>query len=195
MPLHPIAPDPEPTPEDLKSFHAAEGAGPPAGALELAELLWRAAKLREDRNAFLVPVNPFDDFRYAAYLDTPLWKTIRAAVLVTAKHRCSCCSKRAGTVHHRDYRPRVMAGRDLTPLVAVCGSCHQKIHFAGPGKTNWRDSWNDCERALASMVESNELMLMSIVDKLSGSVSTWPMSDVNFTCATLHLDRQRKGQR
>ena len=64
------------------------------------------------------------------YLFSDLWlEQFRPRVLAAANDKCVACGAKATEVHHRDYRPRVMAGEDLSPLVALCENCHDYIHY------------------------------------------------------------------
>lgn len=70
---------------------------------------------------------------YAAYLDSPLWKSIRGRVLKRDKGRCRGCGKRAWQIHHGAYDLQTMRGQDLRRLYALCGGCHQAISFTALG--------------------------------------------------------------
>ncbi|HEX4302720.1 MAG TPA: HNH endonuclease signature motif containing protein [Rhizomicrobium sp.] len=107
---------------------------------------------RDEPNAFLVPFVP-DEKAYNRYRKSAEWQKIRARVISTARGRCRCCGKAANEVHHRDYRPRVLAGADDSALVAVCTDCHRKIHFAEDGQR--RPFWQENERVLAALVAQN----------------------------------------
>lgn len=73
---------------------------------------------------------------YQEYLSSELWQRIRTRVLVA--HRvspkipgteCLLCPMDATEVHHSSYSRAVMEGRDLTKLIPLCRSCHQKIEY------------------------------------------------------------------
>jgi len=95
----------------------------------LADSHWRAEVKAQDPNAFIVPfVTSVPNFDYNAYLSSPTWEAIRQTKLKAAGYQCETgCGRRAREVHHRDYRPRVLSGEDLTPLVALCTECHQVV--------------------------------------------------------------------
>lgn len=62
-------------------------------------------------------------FRHSATLrkrKPKLWQSIRERVLERDRGECQCCGRKAEQVHHRDYRPRVLSGEDIDPLVSVC---------------------------------------------------------------------------
>lgn len=131
MPLEPIPPDPEPRPDELEPFWIGECAQFPEDIRpRLARLCWIVERQRVDPNLFLVGFAPEG---YEAYRQTPTWAEIRRRVLTRAGDICECYNNRATQVHHRDYRPRVMAGEDLGALVAVCKGCHDKIEVARKG--------------------------------------------------------------
>lgn len=85
---------------------------------------------------------------YREYLDSRLWKAIRARVL----RACSTCpcGQPATEVHHRTYKRRYLEGRGkihkfLTP---ICRQCHQQIEFEGSEKLSlgWANAKLDAIR-------------------------------------------------
>jgi hypothetical protein len=155
MILAPIPPDPEPTESEIEEQLRSLPGGPETIRRRMAVLKWRDEKRKADPNAFHVRfVTNVKEFpggghEYEVYQQSSLWKRIRRKVLKLADHRCACCPGKANEVHHRDYRPRVLAGDDLMPLVALCRDCHHRVHNDQRGK---RTDWTACERALAEMV-------------------------------------------
>ena len=85
------------------------------------------------------------------YLTGALWKSIREGVLKNASYKCACCPANATEVHHRDYRPRVLSGDDISPLVALCRRCHRWID-----EVKGKYSWNEFERLLAELVAAED---------------------------------------
>ena len=71
---------------------------------------------------------------YAIYLLSPLWVSIRKKAFQRSCGLCVLCREVANCVHHRGYGKRVLSGRDLSPLMPLCGSCHQKVEFKSSGK-------------------------------------------------------------
>lgn len=120
----------------------------------IGTILWRRRREAADLDAFLVAsateVKAFPDGHssYDAYLGSRLWGRIRRRVLSRADHRCECCGSEAKEVHIRDFRPRVLRGDDLLPLVAVCLTCHGYIH-EDPKSGKKRASHKEHELALA----------------------------------------------
>ncbi|QRM34782.1 HNH endonuclease [Microvirga sp. VF16] len=152
--LSAIPPDPALTDDQLKPYLTSSSGVPELDRFN-AERKWRDALTARDENAFLVPfvnwIRPA--INYLAYLKTPLWEDIKEKVLTRAGGKCACCRQRATEVHHRDYRPRVLAGEDLSPLVPVCRSCHDLIEEE-------RDkSWQRGEARLADLVNSENQRL------------------------------------
>jgi len=96
---------------------------------------------------------PGGGHEYEIYRQSSLWRRIRKKIFKLAAEWCACCPGKATEVHHRDYRPRVLAGDDLSPLVALCHACHQRVHNDEQGKR--RDDWHASERVLAAMVAAN----------------------------------------
>ena len=64
---------------------------------------------------------------YDLYLRSPEWAERRRLVLERASGRCEGCRKRGATqVHHLTY---THVGNELLfELVAICRSCHERIH-------------------------------------------------------------------
>jgi hypothetical protein len=152
MPLPAIPPDPEPTEEQYSKFlslllpFTVERA-----RVACAKFFWRCDLRQQEPNLFMVPFKPPMPGGYPTYLESPLWHTIRKRVLDEAEHECACCFSRATEVHHRDYRPRVLSGDDISPLVALCAKCHRRID-----NLKGKESWNKAEALLASLVERKE---------------------------------------
>ena len=156
MTLLPIPPDPEPSAAEIEAQVRTQSGMPERLRLRMAVHNWRMEKLQTDPNAFLVcfATNirqfPGGGHDYEIYQQSSLWKRIRRKVLKYAEHRCAGCLEKATEVHHRDYRPRVLAGDDLSPLVALCHKCHHQVHNNEQGRR--RDDWSACEQVLAVMV-------------------------------------------
>lgn len=71
---------------------------------------------------------------YAAYLNSPLWGDIRQDVLDRAEGVCEVCvSNAAKQVHHRSYDVRVLLGKVLSMLTAVCDRCHREAELTPAG--------------------------------------------------------------
>jgi 5-methylcytosine-specific restriction endonuclease McrA len=66
---------------------------------------------------------------YKAYLTSPLWASIRFAVLMRDDHICRACGKKSWQVHHRRYSLEALQGTDLTKLESICAGCHKRIEF------------------------------------------------------------------
>jgi len=151
MPLKALPADPEPTDEELAPYLGKAQLLPKAIGRRFAALLWQADKQREDPNLFLVPfANVLPN--YGTYLDSPEWGAIKRRILGAAQHRCRACDRKARDVHHRDYRPRVLAGDDDNALIALCRPCHDRIE-----KMKREGSWNEAEKLLATLVLENEI--------------------------------------
>jgi 5-methylcytosine-specific restriction endonuclease McrA len=146
MHLPPIPTDPEPTDAEIDAVEKAlDKRGRPDVIRRLARLGWRYERRLAAPDDFLVP---FADWvvGYKDYLASPQWQSIRQYVLREADHRCVGCGGSATQVHHRDYRPRVLRGEDLIALVAMCKTCHERIH---EGKDT---PWEEQEQRLYAMV-------------------------------------------
>ena len=66
---------------------------------------------------------------YQEYLDSLLWKRIRARALKGTGGTCRICLGLARQVHHRDYGLDTLSGQRLDGLIPVCGGCHWRIEF------------------------------------------------------------------
>ena len=136
---------PTPTESDLQPF--LRDATDASAAAMLAKIEWRMDMQERDRNAFPVPfaLEAFPKFgEYNRYLGSARWRRIRDEELQKAGHRCAACESHTNTIHHRDYRPCVISGKDRTALIALCTRCHERVHQ----ETNWHDS----ERVLREMI-------------------------------------------
>lgn len=116
-----LPPDPEPTDAELAPYMARYVVDPstpyPDLTRGLAQLCWRSDQKKANPDLFAVPFSP--DKGYREYRASALWAAIRKRVLA-ATPICVGCNRYASEVHHRDYRPRVMRGEDIVPLVPVC---------------------------------------------------------------------------
>lgn len=154
MILSPIPPDPEPTESELQAEMEHLSDVPEELQRAMASLVWRANRKRSDPDAFTVHFAS-DVPDYKSYLRSSKWRRIKLEVFKAADHRCAGCSEKANQVHHRDYRPRVLRGDDLSPLVALCKTCHDRVHhhdrvhYNDPKK---KRTWGECEKFLADLV-------------------------------------------
>ena len=160
MPLFPIPPDPEPTEDDLAPFLAKVAPLSDAGKRrilrtrqKIARVEWVKATVAANPDAFHMPRPPKHYFD--VYLKMPLWEEIRAKVLGCYRYQCVACNRITRIVHHRDYRPRVLKGEDLMPLVPLCPPHHDEVHRV--------TDWQGTETILAKLV-SNWDALVSGMD-------------------------------
>ena len=157
-----IAEDPEPTAEEIEAIMLGKRFLRCSDQIErgFARLCWKVDARTANPDLFLAPFTsyirtyPDGSKDYKSYLAGELWLTIRTKVLERSARHCECCGKTATQVHHRDYRPRVLRGDDLLPLVSICRSCHKFLH-KDPDSGKGRDSWQDEEAALASIYPLN----------------------------------------
>jgi len=70
---------------------------------------------------------------YSEYLKSPVWKSIRLAVLRRDRWLCQVCGKGAFQVHHLCYNRGVLLGKDLGSLRSLCRDCHLAVEFTGEG--------------------------------------------------------------
>lgn len=76
---------------------------------------------------------PRDDRRwwYNKYLQSPLWKYIRARIWERDGGRCVICLKKAEQVHHIEYSDEIFRGEQDESLVSLCGNCHIGLEGMG----------------------------------------------------------------
>jgi len=66
--------------------------------------------------------------KYADYLNSPQWATLRRLALKAADNRCQVCnSDLLLQVHHRKY-PKVLGWEELSDLTVLCRRCHDLFH-------------------------------------------------------------------
>jgi hypothetical protein len=81
----------------------------------------------------------FDSYR--DYLQSELWRLIRAAVIERDNGICCLCNGEAKTAHHTCYTKAALSGRSIEGLIAICHSCHKFIERSQEGyKTRLNDS-------------------------------------------------------
>lgn len=65
---------------------------------------------------------------YAEYLESDIWKNLRAYVLKKMPI-CFACTRPSTQVHHRMYSRKVLEGKSDAGLFATCAGCHFKAEF------------------------------------------------------------------
>jgi len=117
-------------------------------------------RLRRD-NAYAVRDRVLFDalgYSYQEYLESDLWKFIRAAVLGQANGICKGCGAEATEVHHLKYNKAVLLGKNffkkppkpIEALVALCRGCHERIEFCQDGK---KTSFRGMRKKYKRMIE------------------------------------------
>lgn len=71
---------------------------------------------------------------YDAYLNSALWKTIRAAALRKYGKHCGVCGRPTHLIHHKGYGRDTLEGRTLDHLIPLCDPCHKRVEFKQSGK-------------------------------------------------------------
>lgn len=85
------------------------------------------AHKRPPRQREHIPEKPRDSSSVRGY--DREWRKVRAAYLVSVRHRCEKCGQDADTVHHKlevDEYPELRL--DPYNLEALCRTCHNTIH-------------------------------------------------------------------
>lgn len=110
--------------------------------------------------------------KYAEYLRSDLWNSIRARVLRRDGNRCQCCGARAECVHHRNYSGATLSGSRLDGLLALCGGCHESIHRGSGGKLLGVDA---TEAKLVRLLDLKRIVA-DVVEERASEVTDVPMS-------------------
>ena len=88
-------------------------------------------KSYETRNMILKDLGFAD---YPAYLESDLWKDIRARVAKRDDYVCQLCKTSRGTqCHHVGYTVRSLNGEDTSSIMCVCRPCHMSIENCANG--------------------------------------------------------------
>lgn len=67
---------------------------------------------------------------YREYLESDLWRLVRARVYSVKGYKCYLCGAPAQAVHHNRYHRNDLLGRRLKFLSPVCNACHETIEFS-----------------------------------------------------------------
>ncbi len=65
---------------------------------------------------------------YKEFLESSDWQKMRKKVLSRDKGKCQLCGGKATQVHHKIYTTRFYHLEKLENLIAICSTCHSKIH-------------------------------------------------------------------
>ena len=88
---------------------------------------WPKGK-RVPREGFAAFLRTLGFRSYRAYLDSPLWASIRERVMAKTEGKCVRCWYTASQVHHYAYTEENLRGEDLVGLEAICRDCHDVEH-------------------------------------------------------------------
>jgi hypothetical protein len=91
---------------------------------------------------------------YAEYLQSDLWARIRRRVLGRYRSKCQACGGPASEVHHKHYSLKVLSGKHIIGLKAICRECHARIEFADGMKT----ALPVANRRMRQIGEANRMM-------------------------------------
>ena len=86
---------------------------------------------------------------YHEYLESPVWRTIRAAVIQRQGGLCLICAKQATQVHHLDYSVSTLEGENPMGIMVLCAKCH---HGAEYDQYGVKRSLEACNRELTRAV-------------------------------------------
>lgn len=66
---------------------------------------------------------------YEDYLQTSHWKALREQAMKKSGDRCQICNQSCFLqVHHRTYKHRGDAMKEIDDLIVCCRDCHEMIH-------------------------------------------------------------------
>lgn len=71
---------------------------------------------------------------YRNYLDSELWKSIRARVMKRDRFKCCVCRNKFHCVHHHDYDPATLLGKSIDRLFSLCEEHHKAVEFSENGR-------------------------------------------------------------
>lgn len=89
---------------------------------------------------------------YEDYLQSEVWKSIKAAVLDRTP-KCEVCTGDASIIHHAKYSASTLFDSDDPALVSMCNGCHQLIEFANDGK---KLDWSEVNDKLLRLLTRRE---------------------------------------
>ena len=64
---------------------------------------------------------------YHHYLESNLWKEIRARVLAQNRVCLKCGGEKYLQIHHKKYTKTNLSGKDIKNLIVLCKKCHRKV--------------------------------------------------------------------
>ena len=83
------------------------------------------------------------------FIQSPLWKEIRAKAFEFHGHNCASCGNTASDIHHKTYER--FGGRELmTDLEPLCRNCHEAKHAVERAGRTRRRKRRPCLRAVAA---------------------------------------------
>lgn len=89
------------------------------------------------RNRFLMELG-FTSYRQ--YLESDLWKEVKAEVFKRKGRYCLLCGCPASEVHHNRYHKNDLDGSKIKFLIPICRGCHLSLEFSGDDKRTLRDA-------------------------------------------------------
>jgi len=94
---------------------------------------------------------------YQAYLESPLWASIRKKVLARDGHCCLLCGSWATQVHHLEYLLPTLLGQDLRGMASICGDCHHHVEYDPSGHKRSPEAVDRCYRSARADMASSPL--------------------------------------
>lgn len=109
---------------------------------------------------------------YLDYLNSDMWKAIRARVLKRDGYFCSC-GARAAVVHHNSYDKDSMTGDSIDALRSLCDSCHESVHF--PESPRKKVVWCKCPGCGGPLRRNHKLKRWTcrVCKKIKGARWKW----------------------
>lgn len=128
---------PEQKPKKKTPKQSAQGRTAKLAQKTLRKALWKPYSKRNDT------CKKIGFKSYAAYLDSPLWKSIRKRVFSFKGGDCVSCGGKANQIHHSEYTYENLSGKTFDGLYPVCGDCHHSAEFSNDGDKRSIDEANN----------------------------------------------------
>lgn len=116
----------------------------------------------------------------------------RRTLLVEAKHKCKICCSDAPLHYHHIIEWSRLKHHDPEHMLAVCGSCHDKIHSGVIDRPSQRLYKNMSTDSPTGVLRADWTDIASILKELAASVGQSTVSSSNFDFDKISLDEKNK---
>lgn len=90
---------------------------------------------------------------YKEYLNSDLWKLIRARGFKVHGNKCKICGQETNILHHKNYEWEILSGKTVNGLVPLCKTCHYHIEFSGGRKMSLDQANNKLAKYLSRKIK------------------------------------------